>query len=298
MKIAIIGAGFCGLRVAQQLKQKAEVSIFEKSRGVGGRLATRYTEDYEFDHGAPYFSAATPTFQDWVQQAINDQVVVEWQARFARFAAGKMVDSWSEQVFIGHPKMNQIGKYLASNLEIAFNTRIQAVEYRNQSWYLFDEEQSCYGPFDALISTIPWPQAQALFSEFFSFKYPPMQATMVHLLGFSKKIDLSWDIAEFEQHKIVINSAKPGRSKDFSVLVYSPEEVDIKAISASIFAELPQYLTQHHWRYAQGQNSKNYPWLIQPELNCVVLGDWLLASPGVEASFLMAAEVARYFLEL
>lgn len=40
-KIAIVGAGLAGLSAAKELESSAEVTVFDKSRGVGGRLATR-----------------------------------------------------------------------------------------------------------------------------------------------------------------------------------------------------------------------------------------------------------------
>ena len=40
-KIAIIGAGLSGLTAATQLREHAEVTVFEKSRGPGGRMETR-----------------------------------------------------------------------------------------------------------------------------------------------------------------------------------------------------------------------------------------------------------------
>ena len=41
MKIAIIGAGISAITIAQNLKNVATVSLFEKSRSVGGRMALR-----------------------------------------------------------------------------------------------------------------------------------------------------------------------------------------------------------------------------------------------------------------
>ena len=57
-RIAIIGAGIAGLAAAQQLKQPDfGMTLIEKSRGVGGRMATRRINDLQYDHGAQYFSA-------------------------------------------------------------------------------------------------------------------------------------------------------------------------------------------------------------------------------------------------
>ncbi len=52
MKIAIIGAGFSGCNLYNNLKDKYEnITIFEKSRGVGGRISTKYIDDKFIDHG-------------------------------------------------------------------------------------------------------------------------------------------------------------------------------------------------------------------------------------------------------
>ncbi|MFM8454377.1 MAG: NAD(P)-binding protein [Gammaproteobacteria bacterium] len=49
-KIAIIGAGLSGITLAKKLSQKVDVHIFEKGRGIGGRMSTRYADPFVFDH--------------------------------------------------------------------------------------------------------------------------------------------------------------------------------------------------------------------------------------------------------
>ncbi|MEY8870939.1 NAD(P)-binding protein [Francisella philomiragia] len=44
MKVAIIGAGLAGLTAANILKDSVEITIFEKSHGVSGRMSTRYAD--------------------------------------------------------------------------------------------------------------------------------------------------------------------------------------------------------------------------------------------------------------
>lgn len=39
-KIAIIGAGLSGITLAKKLSQKTDVHVFEKGRGIGGRMST------------------------------------------------------------------------------------------------------------------------------------------------------------------------------------------------------------------------------------------------------------------
>ncbi len=61
-KIAIIGAGLTGLTLANRLNQHAEVTVFEKARGVGGRMTTRHADPFSFDHGAQFFTVRNKRF--------------------------------------------------------------------------------------------------------------------------------------------------------------------------------------------------------------------------------------------
>lgn len=68
----IIGGGMAGLTAATLLQQQdIEVTILDKGRGIGGRLATRRVEDPGaglgvFDYGAQYCTAQTPLFQEFI----------------------------------------------------------------------------------------------------------------------------------------------------------------------------------------------------------------------------------------
>ncbi|NBX83769.1 FAD-dependent oxidoreductase [bacterium] len=53
----VIGAGISGLASARALQDQGfSVAILEKSRGLGGRMATRRDENGLWDHGVPWFS--------------------------------------------------------------------------------------------------------------------------------------------------------------------------------------------------------------------------------------------------
>jgi len=60
---AIVGAGMAGIACARTLVQAGHrVTVFEKSRGVAGRMASRDSAFGSFDHGAQYFTARDPRF--------------------------------------------------------------------------------------------------------------------------------------------------------------------------------------------------------------------------------------------
>ena len=88
IKIAIIGAGLSGLILARELSAYADVDVFEKARGVGGRMATRYADPYQFDHGAQYFTAKTAEFQSFLEPFIQNGIVAPWRTDFAKLDRG------------------------------------------------------------------------------------------------------------------------------------------------------------------------------------------------------------------
>ena len=62
--IAVVGAGIAVITCARTLIQAGHrVTVFEKSRGAGGRMSTRNTEFGSFDHGAQYFTVRDERFE-------------------------------------------------------------------------------------------------------------------------------------------------------------------------------------------------------------------------------------------
>src|SRR3546814_9540556 len=88
MRVAIIGAGISGLACARRLRDAGlEATLFDKSRGIGGRLATRRANpgnpEVAFDHGATHFTARSEGFTKLVaawEQASSDEHTSELQS--------------------------------------------------------------------------------------------------------------------------------------------------------------------------------------------------------------------------
>lgn len=74
--IAVIGAGIAGLVCAQQLSQAGySVLVVEKSRGLGGRLATRRLHGTWADHGACYLKPKGELLGRFVEILLNQRVI-------------------------------------------------------------------------------------------------------------------------------------------------------------------------------------------------------------------------------
>jgi predicted NAD/FAD-dependent oxidoreductase len=65
--VAIVGTGIAGLAAARYLRERGiACTLFDKSRGLGGRMATRRVDTLHFDHGAQFFTARSARFASLV----------------------------------------------------------------------------------------------------------------------------------------------------------------------------------------------------------------------------------------
>ena len=53
------------------MRGKFNVKVFEKSRGVGGRMSTRKETSFTFDHGAQFFKIKTSDFKSFFQNYLK-----------------------------------------------------------------------------------------------------------------------------------------------------------------------------------------------------------------------------------
>jgi len=315
LNIAIIGSGLTGLTVARNLNSIAKVSVFEKSRGVGGRLATRYSESYEFDHGAQYFIAKTDMFQQFVKELLDAGVILPWNARFALFDGKRQMETylWTDDFphYIGVPRMNAIGKYLAKDLNVLLSTKIVSTEFKDNKWWLHDDKEHIHGPYDWVISTAPFPQTQELFNELIKFPRIKMQGCFTLMLGFKKDLNLNWDVALIKNSCLsflTVNSQKSNRLNTGTSLValsdntWSDKHIDdnIQDVSSCMLKELknyisiePDYQDIHRWRYANvGQQNPNQI-IFDSGMRFIAGGDWSI-SGRVESAYLAGIEIVKH----
>mgnify|MGYP001238097324 CR=1 FL=1 len=314
MKVAIIGAGLSGLTAAHFLNDCASITIFEKARGVGGRMSTRQAGSYFFDHGAQYFTARTKPFQNFIQPLLNQGIIQRWDARWVKFDNAQIVDrkNWinDEPRYVGVPGMNKICRHLAENLNVLINTKISSMQYK-RGWELFDESGQVYRNFDWVISTVPSPQVQELFPKNFSYheliKTIKMKACFSLMLGFEKKLPLDFEVAHVSNSDlswVAVNSHKPERSNDYTLVVHSSVKyaeahinTDRKKVLDHLLIETSRildidvsdlsYSTIHGWRYANNETRVKHSVFLDKDHRLAVCGDWCLGG-RVEGSFTSA----------
>ena len=86
--VVIVGAGIAGLSAAAELVANGRrVVVLEKSRGVGGRMATRRVGDAVCDHGAQFFTVRGRAFGGMVADAHEAGSVAKWCEGFSQAAS-------------------------------------------------------------------------------------------------------------------------------------------------------------------------------------------------------------------
>lgn len=319
-KIAIIGAGLAGLTLANQLKDYAKITLFEKARGVGGRMSTRRAEAYAFDHGAQFFTAKSPEFQAFIQPMMTEGIIQRWDARFVEIHQRKIIikPQWNADNphYVGTPSMSAIPKYLSQGLNIHLQTRIQTLKKEGRQWMLEDEQGVFWGKYDWLILTAPAEQTRALLSPAYALyeKIAPinMQACFSLMLGFESPLALQFDAAIVRDENISwisANHTKPQRNSHYSLLIHATNQwadqhlaLDSTAIQAYLCAETSEILgcnlTQAHhqalhtWRYANIGKQSGDSYLLCHEDKIGICGDWLIQG-RVESAFTSAYHLAK-----
>lgn len=319
-RIAIIGAGLAGVACARALKDAGlHPVIFEKSRGLGGRLATRRAEDgWRFDHGAQYVTARMQAFRKLMDSSLAEEAAAVWRP-VAVLADGEEKERRpDEDWFIGAPSMNGFVKLYAGDLDVRLGAQVGAVRRAGDELLLdiCSSQAPDAAAFDIVVSAAPAPQAQALAQDaapglaerLSSVRMSPCWAAMI---GFRSRYDPGFDVwrgsrpagrSERGLSWISRNASKPGRDpyKDGWVVHASPEwsarhleednETVLEAMLDMLRAELPgpmpeiAYARAHRWRYALTTEPLGAAYAADATNSFFAIGDWCLG-PRVECAF-------------
>lgn len=320
-RIAIIGAGLAGLTAARNLQDHGHtVTVLEKSRGAGGRMARRRHDGLHFDHGAQYFTVRDPRFARFIDELTNLGHVAPWQPRLGVYQHRALQPSPSKDVrFVGVPGMNSLACRLAESLDVRFDTLVTDLSPTADSsqWNVRTDGGQAIDPYDAVLVTAPAPQTADLLrgSPFIAraaadVRFAPCWAVM---LAFDANVDTPFDgifVNDSPLSWIARNASKPDRltSSDTWVLHASPEysraclEHQPPAVIDQLVAAFREILSfdsarivhaiAHRWRFAIPKTPLISPYLVDPDHLLFAAGDWC-AGPRVEGAFLSGVAVAE-----
>lgn len=295
MKVAIIGAGMAGLTVATNLNRAGiEVTIFDKSKGTGGRMASRSYNDGWIDHGAPYFDAESPDFQNFLTKFVGRRVIQPWNAKINGLPAS------DEKIHhIAIPRSSALTRAMMGVMEFHPSTHIAKIERHGSQWQLYNDGGCSLGLWDRVISAIPAPQAAQLLNNQNDFLRQIEKAIMEpcwvcaiqmpHTVGKAKDVTIfpTGDI-----RRITYNSHKVGRNnKQIYVVQASAEwsKANLEQMPTTVgtmlkesflnafdIASAAEVLFTHRWRYAFTEKPLNQAYLWDQEQQLGVCGDWCL----------------------
>jgi renalase len=158
----IVGAGLSGLLAADALQREGwDVTVLDKGRGVGGRMATRQVGEGTFDHGAQFFTVRGERFSNLVDGWLDAGAAEEWARGFAD-AEGQLNED-------GHPRyrgsggMTSIPRHIAGGLDVRTGERVVKVDDVDEGWEVTCESGLQLKSY-ALVLALPVPQALELAS--------------------------------------------------------------------------------------------------------------------------------------
>jgi renalase len=287
-----------GLAAAERLGELGlAVTIFEKSRGFGGRMATRRVGDLQFDHGAQYFTAKGSAFSDRVRHWCETGTAAEW-------TPGR---------FVGAPRMSAPGRALSEGHLCITGVQVSRLQRGPQGWAVHDEAGMVAarenGFYDAVLLAVPAPQAIPLAASagidlpgLSQARYAPCIALMIAFAVETPCPGASQQLLDDEVIAWLAQDwTKPGRSAYARTFVAhasaawsrkylekAPE--DLRAALYPRFREVtgisaaPIYSVAHRWRYALVEQESGLPCLFNEEAMLGACGDWCLG-PRVECAF-------------
>jgi predicted NAD/FAD-dependent oxidoreductase len=295
-EIAIIGAGMAGLTCARALQKRGLNSvIFDKGRGLGGRMATRRADGgFQFDHGAQYLSARDSGFADMLHRAEAAGAVARWP------------ENKEPTAFVGIPGMTGLAKHLSEGLEIRRATRVQRIVPEEGRWQL--EWQDGKALFDRVIITVPAPQVAPLLPQTDEFNTALETVEMDPCLTLMMSLPHGFDLPFVTRRTpdediswIACDSTKPGRPGETCVLAQASRDWSLRHLDLELdsIAErmlhlvnpiigtgpnvAPVYMSAHRWRYAFVATPLGQPFLNDRANTLFAGGDWCLGAKAEHA---------------
>jgi predicted NAD/FAD-dependent oxidoreductase len=124
--VLVIGAGIAGLTAAARLRAAGRsVTVLDKGRGVGGRMATRRLGGGVFDHGAQFFTTPGSELAGMADGWAAAGVVEPW-FRGRLEPDGSLLPDGHVR-WRGRRGMTDVAKHLAAGLDVRTGHRVTAL---------------------------------------------------------------------------------------------------------------------------------------------------------------------------
>jgi hypothetical protein len=321
VNIAVIGAGIAGLACAVELaRADAKVTVFERSRGLGGRLGTRRQGNFAFDHGAQFVTARSRSFVKYVEIACRAGAAASWKPRILEDdrAWEAPIDDWH----VGMPGMSAFVRPLTRTVNLQTGVSVHELLQGQRGWELQTDSGRQSFIFDAVAVAVPAPQALSLLGPhgraFRHLADVRMAPCWTGMIAFERPIDAGADARRWTRGPLTwaaCDSSKPQRPGGpqcwvvHSSPAWSREHLDadaqeaarllLREFAAALGMTLPPpvFLLAHRWRHALVEQPLGLPCLVDEEIAAGACGDWCIA-PRVEAAYESGRTLAHSLLSM
>ena len=326
--VAIIGAGMAGLVCAQQLTQAGySVVVVEKSRGVGGRVATRRLHDTYADHGTCYLKSTGELLERLIELLSDRQILKVWTDTVHKLEPNEVYPTRQLPTprYVAPLGMNAIAKFLTPGLDIRLNQRVTAITPDDKAWHLtLDDSVELIA--SSVVFAIPAPQALALLEpvttidpmfieNLRSVEYNPSLTVMAGYPVTSSPFP-EWQAVTFEDDPDVawvgFDSSKRTSSTQPVFVLQSSAELatrhlqteDLDPVAKQMLQRAsvllpwlsePEWIQVQRWRYAFPSRSWQGAFLsAESPIPLVCCGDWCggdLVAGAMVSGAIAAAEI-------
>jgi hypothetical protein len=316
-QVAVIGAGLAGLSCASALVHAGmQVQVFEKSRGLAGRMSTRKGDGWQCDHGARYFTARDPAFQNQLAIWLRQGVAAQWHTPIGVYENQTWQSSKpSDPRYVGTPWMTSPAHHLAQSIEIHHSHAITQINRAQDQWQLHTAEHGLleYKP-DWVILAVPAPQALALTHAIDPaitglHQQAKTEGCWTMMLRFNEMITMPFEAAFINDgilSWVARNNAKPERTGEEVWVIHGqsqwsqdhidadPQTIAPQMIAAfiAIGGMAPAEYAIHRWRYASSDTNYQERFHCDFERGIGYCGDWLHGG-RVEGAWLSGHALAK-----
>lgn len=165
--VVVVGAGLAGSICAKLLQEKGHrVLVLDKSRGVGGRAATRRREDIRIDHGLQYLKIKpepTPALNKLLQQLLDRQIIESWTGNVYELNVEGLQATPPATRYVAPEGMSAIAKFFTTDLQVQKKCLVGALAVTEaKTWqitYHRSDGTEASVRAKTLVMAIPAPQA-------------------------------------------------------------------------------------------------------------------------------------------
>jgi renalase len=334
--VLIIGAGVAGLALARVVAGAGKrVRVLERSRGVGGRCATRRIDGQSVDHGLVFLHGQSPDFL-----AALREVPGPWREGWPKVIQGSGAPCQPAAFAPGsyrlaHARGNSaLAKHLASGLDVVLQTRVVGLEPRDDGIAVLATQQDRPATFTgrdvvlamagpqslallasqapaqietarallSMVPSVPCATVIALYPEdaprpAWDVWYPEDSAALLLLAHDSAKREAPARLALVLQARPAWSSACLGQSPD----IWAPRLLEAAAQLLGPWAANPTTWQGHMWRHARTSTACELAAPLLMDLGRArrlgIVGELFHPGGGVQAAWQSGRQLAYRMLE-